>query len=101
VCWDEDEQTARKLIHRLWPNSGLPGELAQELRTPAIFEQASAIVDEDTAVGSTPTGPDPEVHAASLRAYFEVGFDLVYVNQIGPNQEQAFRFLHDEVLPRL
>jgi G6PDH family F420-dependent oxidoreductase len=101
VCWNEDEQQARKLVHELWPNSGLPGELAQELRTPAIFEQAAEIVDEETAVGSTPVGPDPEVHAASLRTYFDIGFDEVYVAQIGPDQEQFLRFMRDEVLPRV
>lgn len=101
ACWASDEATARKTVHRLWPNTGLPGELAQELRTPAHFEQATQLVDEDTAVGSTPVGPDPEVHAESMRAYVEAGFDEVYVHQIGPDQEDFLRFYRDEVLPRL
>jgi G6PDH family F420-dependent oxidoreductase len=101
VCWHEDEGQARKLIHELWPNMGLPGELAQELRTPAIFEQACEIVDEDTAVGSTPVGPDPEVHAASLRSYLDAGFDQLYVHQVGSDQEPFLRFLRDDVLPRI
>jgi G6PDH family F420-dependent oxidoreductase len=101
ACWAEDEASARATIHRLWPNSGLPGELAQELPTPAHFEQASQLVTEEAAVGSTPVGPDPEVHVASLRAYAEAGYDEVYVAQIGPDQEPFLRFYRDEVLPRL
>src|SRR5437763_2407832 len=52
VCWHEDAAAARKLIHRLWPNHGLTGELAQELKTPSHFEQACQLVDEQKAVGS-------------------------------------------------
>lgn len=77
------------------------GELAQELRTPAIFEQASEMVDEDAAVGPMPVGPDPERHVASLRTYLEAGADEIHVQQIGPAQAEAFRFYRDEVLPRL
>lgn len=101
ACWALDEATARATVHRLWPNTGLPGELAQELPTPAHFEQAAQMVTEEAAVGSTPVGPDPEVHAASLRAYAEAGYDEVYVHQIGDEQESFLRFYRDEVLPRV
>src|SRR4051794_37201606 len=40
VCWGEDEAACVAKAHRLWPNDGLPGELAQVLPTPAHFEQA-------------------------------------------------------------
>lgn len=101
ACWAPDEAEARKTVHHLWPNSGLTGELAQELRTPAIFEQASEMVDEEGAVGDAPVGPDPERHAASLRTYLEAGADEIHVQQIGTAQTEAFRFYRDEVLPRL
>jgi G6PDH family F420-dependent oxidoreductase len=101
VCWAEDEKAARQTAYRLWPNTGLPGELAQELRTPALFEQACSTVAEEQAIGSTPCGPDPEVHAQSLRSYFDAGFDRVYVAQIGADQEPFLKFLRDEVIPRI
>ena len=41
VCLAEDAERARQTVHELWPNEGLPGELAQILPTPAHFEQAS------------------------------------------------------------
>src|SRR5205085_1584431 len=39
VCFGPDEAEAVKTAHRLWPNVGLPGELAQVLSTPSHFEQ--------------------------------------------------------------
>ena len=37
--------------HRLWANSGLPGELAQVLPSPKHFEQASELVTEESTRG--------------------------------------------------
>jgi G6PDH family F420-dependent oxidoreductase len=101
VCWGEDEARARDTVHRLWANEGLPGELAQILPTPEHFEQASSLVTEDEAVAAVPCGPDVERHVAAIEAYAEAGFDELYVNQIGPDQEAFFAAYAERVLPRV
>jgi G6PDH family F420-dependent oxidoreductase len=101
VCWGADEAAARKLAHELWPNSGLPGELAQILPTPAHFEQAATLVTEEAATESMAIGPDPEVHVAALQEYLDAGWDEVYVQQIGPDQQGFCDFYRTEVFPRL
>jgi G6PDH family F420-dependent oxidoreductase len=101
VCWSTDADRARATVHRLWPNEALPGELAQILPTPAHFEQASRLVTEEQSTASVPCGPDLEAHLAAIRAYDEAGFDELYVNQIGPEQEPFFAAYRDQVLPRL
>lgn len=42
ACWGPDEQGCRELAFRLWPNGGLPGELAQELKTPLTSSRRSS-----------------------------------------------------------
>jgi G6PDH family F420-dependent oxidoreductase len=101
VCWDTDEKAAIKLAGDLWATTGVPGELNQELPTPAHFEQAVQTVTEDMVADSIPCGPDPEVHARAVRQYFESGYDEVYVSQIGDDQARFLRFFFDEVRPRL
>jgi G6PDH family F420-dependent oxidoreductase len=101
VCYGDDAAAARATVHRLWPNQALPGELAQILPTPAHFEQASELVTEELATDGVPCGPDVEAHLAAIRAYADAGFDELYVNQIGPDQDQFFAAYRDEVLPRL
>lgn len=101
VCWHPDAAEARRVVHRLWPNSGLPGELAQELKTPAHFEQAVELVDEGTAVGSTPHGPDPQPYVESIREYVDAGFTEIYVQQIGKDQQGFLDFWFREVDPLL
>jgi G6PDH family F420-dependent oxidoreductase len=101
VCWHEDEDEARKLAHALWPTVGVPGELGQELPTPAHFEQAAGRVGVDDVAETIPCGPDPGRHADAIRAYADAGYDEVYVHQIGPDQEGFFRFFTDQVRDRL
>ncbi len=100
ACWGEDEAEARRTVHRLWANEGLPGELAQILPTPEHFEQAVELVTEEQAVQSTPCGPDLDAHLEAIRAYEQAGFDELYVNQIGPEQDGFFRAYREQVLPQ-
>jgi G6PDH family F420-dependent oxidoreductase len=101
VCWAPDEEQGVKTAHRLWANSGVPGELAQVLPSPKHFEQVSELVTPDMTRESTVCGPDPERHTKALREYVDVGYDEVYVGQIGGEVEGFFRCYRDEVLPAL
>jgi G6PDH family F420-dependent oxidoreductase len=101
VCWGTDRERAVKTVHRLWSNAQLPGELGQILPTPAHFEQASELVTEDMVRESVVCGDDADEHTEAVRAYAEAGFDEVYVNQIGPEQQGFFDFYRTSVLPRL
>lgn len=100
-CWAETEEEGRRMAHRLWPNMGLAGELAQELRTTAHFEQAAGMVTEEEAAGAIPCGSDPGRYAEALGQYEEAGYDEVYLHNIGPDQEGFLRFFADEVRPLL
>jgi G6PDH family F420-dependent oxidoreductase len=100
VCWGPDADECVKTVHRLWPNEALPGELAQVLPTPAHFEQASQLVTEEMISESVPCGPDTEKIAATFQQFADAGFDELYVQQIGPRQEEFFDVLAREVLPR-
>jgi G6PDH family F420-dependent oxidoreductase len=99
VCFDSDEAKARETAYRLWPNEHLPGELAQVLPTPAHFEQASELVTEDMVADTVPCGPDLDRHMEALQEYADAGVDELFVQQIGPNQDEFFDTWAKEVLP--
>jgi G6PDH family F420-dependent oxidoreductase len=100
ACVAEDEQQARETVYRLWPNEALPGELAQILPTPAHFEQASELVSAEQASEDVPCGPDPERQLEAIQAYADAGFDELYIQQIGDQQERFFELYASEILPR-
>src|SRR5947207_5325947 len=97
VCFMADEEEARRTVHTLWPNEGLPGELSQVLPTPAHFEQACELVTPDHL--KTPVGPDIRRHIESLQQYADAGVDELFVQQIGPDQDAFFGEWAEEVLP--
>jgi G6PDH family F420-dependent oxidoreductase len=99
ACWGPDEARARRIAHRLWPNEQLPGELAQILPTPAHFEQASQLIGEDMVAEAVPCGPDLDLHLQAISRYREAGFDELYIQQIGPDQERFFETYAGEILP--
>src|SRR3954470_12775732 len=101
VAWAATEDEGIDNAYRLWPNDGLPGELAQILPTPAHFEQASTLVTRDMIAESVPAGPDPETHLARIQQYVDAGYDEVYVAHIGPDWEGMIDFYGREILPNL
>jgi G6PDH family F420-dependent oxidoreductase len=101
VCYAADREQAVKTVYRLWPNALIPGEAAQLLPLPRHFAQLSELVTEEMVGESMPCGPDVETHVRAIKAYVDAGYDEVYVNQIGPDQQAFFDFYRDEVLPRV
>lgn len=101
VCYGPDREEAVKTAHRLWVNAGLPGELAQELRTPEHLMQASQLVTPDQIGSAISCGPDLDDHLRAIQPYLDAGYDEVLISQVGPRQEEFFRFAADELLPAL
>jgi hypothetical protein len=58
-------------------------------------------VTEEMIVEETPCGPDLERHVRAIQEYADAGFDEVYVQQIGPEQDGFFEAYRDHVLPHL
>jgi G6PDH family F420-dependent oxidoreductase len=101
VCWAEDEAEARRTVHRIWPNAGLSGQLAQDLPTWTHFEQATQTVREEDVAGSASCGPDVAPYVESTREYLEAGYDHLYFHQVGPDQAGFVRFWQEQLRPAL
>jgi G6PDH family F420-dependent oxidoreductase len=101
VCWGADRDKCVDLAHTLWRSSGLPGELGQELRTPALFDQASMLVSPESVAEHFPCGPDVDAIVAAAKEYLDAGFDRLFLNQIGPDQREFFDFFVDDLAPAL
>lgn len=101
VCVADTEDEGVAIAHRLWRNSGLPGELSQVLPSPKHFEQASELVTPEMTREATTCGRDVDRHVETFQTYAEAGFDEVYVSNMGPHHQQFFDLYRDEVLPRL
>ncbi len=92
VCWGPDDDTCIDTAHRLWANSGVPGELSQVLPSPRHFEQVSGLVTRDATRDSIAYGSDVNRHVEAFKPYAEAGVDVIHISQMGgssPGTESA------------
>ena len=101
VAYANSAEEGWEHAHRLWPNAGLPGELAQVLPTPEHFEQASELVTMESTRGSVVAGNDPSQHIEQIQAYEAAGYDELYVANMGPHFLEMIEFYGRDVLPKL
>jgi G6PDH family F420-dependent oxidoreductase len=101
VAYAPTEHEGIDLAHRIWATAGLPGELGQVLPSPRHFEQASQLVTREMTAESAPAGPDPEVHVEALKKYLDLGYDEVYVANMGPHYLDMIELYGRAVLPAL
>ena len=87
--------------HRLWPNAGLPGEMAQILPTPEHFEQATELVTEEMTQNSVVAGNDPADHLEQVSSYADAGYDELYVANMGPHFREMIAFYGEKVIPEV
>jgi coenzyme F420-dependent glucose-6-phosphate dehydrogenase len=100
LCWDEDEEAALERAHRVWPNTGLPGQLAQDLRTVEHMEQATSLVTKEQLAESLPIGPDPEPILESIKEAQDAGMEYIYLHQIGDPLDGFLEFWTEEIAPK-
>ena len=106
VCWGPDDAVCIDTAHRLWGNSGVPGELAQVLPSVRHFEQVTQLVPRESTRDAIAYGADVDRHVQAFKPFAEAGIDVIHVSQMGGREEKTsaegfFEFYRDQVLPRL
>ncbi len=101
VAWAGTEDEGVDHAHRLWANSGVPGELSQVLPSPQHFEQVSELVTRESTAESIVAGNDIDRHVQQLRDYLDAGYDEVYVANMGPHYLEMIEAYGRDVLPKL
>jgi G6PDH family F420-dependent oxidoreductase len=101
VCWADSEAKARKTALEWWPTAALRGEVSQELPNPSQFTDLVKVVTEDQVAEAILCSPDPKAYIEKIAEYTDVGYDHVYIHQIGPDQEGFIDFAAAELLSRI
>lgn len=101
VCWAQNENDALETVYKYWPTALVPGTLHADLPTPAHFEDAVKLIQKEKLKEEVVLGPDAQKHIQGLQELIDMGFEQVYVHQIGPDQDGFFNFYQKEVMPKL
>jgi len=94
-----DEEALANAMHQ-WPNGGMKFPKG-DIRTPFDFEQMAKLVRPEDFEGRMVISSDPDKHRADLQKYVDLGFDRIYLHNVGRNQREWIETFGTEVLPKL
>jgi coenzyme F420-dependent glucose-6-phosphate dehydrogenase len=100
VSYARTDQVAVEAAHREWRQCVLSPQQLSDLETPESFAAASREASLDDVRDKLAVSSSVAQHIEWLEAYRELGFDAVYVHQIGRNMEEFIDVYGSEVLPR-
>ncbi len=101
VCWAATEEEGKQIVYKQWANTGIKGQLKQEIATTTFMEQAASMVSMEEATKHVICGPNVDKHLAKIQEYADAGIDHIYIHQIGPDQAGFFEFYEKKIMPEL
>jgi G6PDH family F420-dependent oxidoreductase len=100
LSWaDTDEQALQNAMTE-WPNGGMKFP-KQDIRSPLDFEQMAKLVRAEDFEGRMLISSDPEKHRQQIQRFLDLGFDQIYLHNVGRNQAEWIECFGREVLPKL
>jgi coenzyme F420-dependent glucose-6-phosphate dehydrogenase len=100
LSWaDTDEQAMANALHE-WPNGGMKFPKA-DIRSPFELEQMAKLVRAEDFEGRMVISADPDVHRAHIQRFADLGFDRIYLHNVGRNQREWIDVFARDVLPAL
>lgn len=93
-----DEALAHAMTE--WPNGAMRFPHG-DIRSPYEIEQMARLVRPEDFEDRMLISADLEEHRASIQRYLDLGFDRIYLHQVGRNQREWIEAFGAEVLPAL
>ena len=100
LSWAPTQEAALAQAAELYPIAAMRFARG-DLRSPQLIEQIARLVRPEDLAGRVPISSDPVVHAAEIRRYLDLGYDRVFVHNVGLNQAAFLDVFAREVLPGL
>lgn len=93
------EQAAANAIEQ-WPIGAMRFPKG-DIRSPHVFEQISRLIDANQLKDRLLISEDPDAHRANIQQFIDLGFDRIYLNNVGQNQREWTETFGRDVLPAL
>jgi len=100
LSWAETDEQALANAMREWPNGGMRFPKA-DIRSPFDFEQMAKLVRPEDFAGRMVISADPDEHRAYIQKFVDLGFDRIYLHNVGRNQRDWIDTFARDVLPGL
>ena len=100
LSWAPTDEEALRNAMVEWPNGGMKFP-KQDIRSPLDFEQMAKLVRPEDFQGRMLISSDPDKHREQIQKFLDLGFDQIYLHNVGRNQAEWIEVFGREVLPRL
>ena len=100
LSWAATDEEALRNAMVEWPNGGMKFPKA-DIRSPSDFAQMAKIVRPEDFQGRMVISSDPDRHRQEIQRFIDLGFDRVYLHNVGRNQADWLQVFGKEVLPGL
>jgi probable non-F420 flavinoid oxidoreductase len=103
LSWAADEDEAMAVAHDQWSTNVFDPVLAMDLTLPEQFEAAARFVTPDDVRSTVLVSADLGRHTAWLAEYVELGFDRIYLHEVGQaaHQQPFIDAFGSKVIPGL
>ena len=100
LSWAPTDEEAMTNAMTEWPNGGMKFP-KQDIRSPLDFEQMAKLVRKEDFEGRMLISADPELHRQQIQKFLDLGFDQIYLHNVGRNQTEWIETFGRDVLPKL
>ncbi len=100
LSWAPTYEEALKNAMVEWPNGGMKFPKG-DIRSPFELEQMAKLVRPEDFEGRLVISEDPDVHRAYIQQFVDLGFDRIYLHNVGRNQRDWIDRFARDVLPAL
>ena len=100
LSWAPTYEEALKNAMVEWPNGGMKFPKG-DIRSPFELEQMAKLVRPEDFEGRLVISEDPDVHRAYIQQFVDLGFDRIYLHNVGRNQRDWIDRFARDVLPTL
>jgi coenzyme F420-dependent glucose-6-phosphate dehydrogenase len=100
LSWASTDEQALQNAMTEWPNGAMRFAKA-DIRSPHDFAAMAQLVRPEDFTGRMVISADPDVHRANIQQFVDLGFDRVYLHNVGRNQDEWIEVFGKQVLPGL
>lgn len=100
MSWAPTDEEAMTNAMVEWPNGGMKFPKA-DIRSPFEFEQIAKLVRPEDFNGRMVISSDTDKHLAEIQKYVDLGFNRIYLHNVGRNQKEWIEVFGRDVLPKI
>lgn len=100
LSWAPTRQEAVENAVSGWPMGGMRFPKG-DLRSPHVIQQITKLVRPEDLDGRLVMSEDPDEHRAHIQKYIDLGFNRIYLHDVGTNPQEWIDVFGSHVLPGL